>query len=90
MSKTLPAACAAASNATQRRIRVLTVSAVYREWGVAHQRRHTFVPALRLSGDWLRVAGFKTGEKVQLHSEGGVITIRLDCGLQTQGETLRT
>jgi hypothetical protein len=56
------------------RTRILTVSTVHREWG-AVWRQHSYVPALRLNGEWLRKAGFAPGQKVQVTLGVGTIVI---------------
>lgn len=60
---------------TSSRTRVLTVSTVHREWGAAWRRQHSYVPALRLNGQWLRTVGFAPGQKVRLTVGAGTIVI---------------
>jgi Toxin SymE, type I toxin-antitoxin system len=53
----------------------MTVSTVHREWGAMCRRQHSYVPALRLNGEWLRKAGFAAGKKVQVSVRAGMIVI---------------
>ena len=55
--------------------RILTVSTVHREWDAQCQRRHSYVPALRLNGHWLRRAGFPPGRKARVTVGVGTIMI---------------
>ena len=60
---------------TCRNTRTLTVSTVHREWDAGCRRRHSYAPALRLNGEWLRRAGFAPGQKVRLTVGVGTIII---------------
>jgi hypothetical protein len=57
--------------------RILTVSTVHREWNARCQRRHSYVPAPRLNGHWLRRAGFAQEQKVRITVGIGTIIIAL-------------
>jgi hypothetical protein len=46
-------------------IRMLTVSTVHRECGGSTRSKHSWVPALRLNGQWLGKFGFAPGQKVR-------------------------
>jgi len=60
---------------TSSGIRTLTVSTVHREWGTTCRRQHSYVPALRLNGQWLRSVGFAPGQRVQVILGAGTIVI---------------
>jgi hypothetical protein len=60
---------------TSSRIRTLTVSTVHREWSATCGRQHSYVPALRLYGRWLRSVGFAPGQKVRVILGAGMIVI---------------
>jgi hypothetical protein len=57
------------------RIRTLTVSRLYREWGELHRKRECTVPSVRLSGKWLAALGFEPGEKIRVITNGATITL---------------
>src|SRR5438270_5927358 len=56
-------------------LRNLTVSSVHREYGDSTRNKHSWVPGLRLNGQWLGRMGFLTGQKVQLRIQYGRIVI---------------
>jgi len=56
-------------------LRNLTVSSVHREYPGSTQSKHSWVPGLRLNGQWLGRIGFPTGQKVQLRIQYGRIVI---------------
>lgn len=55
--------------------RILTVSTVHREWYTGCRRQQSYVPALRLNGEWLRKAGFVAGRKVRVTVRVGTILL---------------
>ena len=57
------------------RMRTLTVSRLYREWGEPHRKRECVVPAVRLNGKWLAALGFEPGQKIRLTTNGATITL---------------
>jgi type I toxin-antitoxin system toxin SymE len=57
------------------RIRTLTVSRLYREWGELHRKRECTVPSIRLSGKWLSRLGIAPGQKIRVATNGATITI---------------
>jgi Toxin SymE, type I toxin-antitoxin system len=56
--------------------RTLRVGAMYRP------ATHRAVPHLRLTGDWLRVAGFPAGAPVDVAIADGTLTIRSRAALR--------
>jgi hypothetical protein len=60
---------------TSDETRILTVSTVCREWSAGYRRAHSYVPALRLNGEWLRKAGFVSGRKVRVTVRVGTILL---------------
>ena len=52
--------------------RRLTVSSIY--------SNEKYVPAIRLSGNWLVENGFQTGRKIVVNEKPGSLTIRLISG----------
>ena len=57
------------------RIRTLTVSRLYREWGEPHLKRECTVPSIRLSGNWLSRLGIAPGQKIRVATNGATITL---------------
>ena len=55
-------------------VRILTVSTVHREYGRT-RTKHSWVPALRVNGQWLGRLGFAPGQKVRLKMGQGTILI---------------
>lgn len=52
-----------------------TVSSLHRESGQGCMRRHTRVPAVRLTGKWLAALGFTAGVKIRVHATAGTLTL---------------
>lgn len=58
--------------------RTITVaSRVYEHQRYPSYRRERFVPALRLTGDWLERIGFQEGAKVLVSAESGRLVLTL-------------
>jgi hypothetical protein len=57
------------------RIRTLTVSRLYREWGALHRKRECTVPSIRLSGKWLSRLGIAPGQKIRVVTNGAIISL---------------
>jgi Fe2+ transport system protein FeoA len=57
------------------RIRTLTVSPLYREWGEPHRKRECVVPSVRLNGKWLAALGIVPGQKIRVITNGPIITL---------------
>jgi hypothetical protein len=57
------------------RIRTLTVSRLYREWGEPHRKRECTVPSIRLNGRWLAALGVEPGQKISVITNGATITL---------------
>jgi hypothetical protein len=57
------------------RIRTLTVSRLYREWGELHRKRECTVPSIRLSGKWLSRLGIAPGQEICAAINGATITL---------------
>lgn len=67
-------------------IRTLTVSTVHRESGGSMRIKHSWVPALRLNGQWLGRLGFAPGQKVELKIGQGTIVITSICDASGAGD----
>ena len=57
------------------KIRTLTVSRLYREWGEPHLKRECTVPSIRLSGKWLSRLGIAPGQKICVATNGATIIL---------------
>ena len=57
------------------KIRRLTVSALYREWGQPHHKNGCVVPSIRLNGKWLAGLGIVVGQRIRVVTNGTTITI---------------
>jgi len=57
------------------RMRTLTVSTLYRQWGDKHRQNGCAVPSIRLNGKWLAALGLVPGQKVRVVTNGSIITI---------------
>jgi Fe2+ transport system protein FeoA len=57
------------------RMRTLTVSRLYREWGEVHRKNECVVPSIRLNGKWLAALGIVPGQQVRVVTNGATITI---------------
>jgi hypothetical protein len=57
------------------RMRTLTVSSLYRQWGEAHRTNECCVPSIRLNGKWLTALGLAPGQKIRVVTNGSIITI---------------
>jgi hypothetical protein len=57
------------------RMRTLTVSRLYREWGEFHRKRECVVPSIRLNGKWLAALGIVPDQRVRVVTNGATITI---------------
>ena len=57
-------------------MRRLTVSTLRRQSGSLYRVRYDIVPAIRLNGNWLALAGFTPGEKIRVHVEASALVIR--------------
>jgi len=57
------------------RMRTLTVSRLYREWGEPHRKRECVVPSIRLNGKWLSQLGIAPGQKIRVVTNGAIITL---------------
>ena len=57
------------------RMRTLTVSSLYRQWGVAYRTNEWCVPSVRLNGKWLSALGLTPGQKIRVVTNGSIITI---------------
>ena len=71
------------------RMRTLTVSRLYREWGEPHRKRECVVPAVRLNGKWLAALGIVPGQKIRVITNGPIITlapVNLENELRRYGE----
>jgi hypothetical protein len=58
-----------------KRIRTLTVSRLYREWGEFHRKGECVVPSIRLNGKWLAALGIVPGQKIRVITNGPIITL---------------
>ena len=58
-----------------KRIRTLTVSRLYREWGEPHHKGECVVPSIRLNGRWLAALGFEPGQKIRVTTNGATLTL---------------
>jgi hypothetical protein len=58
-----------------KRIRTLTVSRLYREWGEPHRKCECIVPSIRLNGKWLAALGVEPGQKIRVITNGPIITL---------------
>jgi hypothetical protein len=52
------------------RIRTLTVSRLYREWGEPHRKRECVAPSVRLNCKWLASLGIVPGQKIRVVTNG--------------------
>jgi hypothetical protein len=57
------------------RIRTLTVSRLYKEWGELHRKNECVVPSIRLTGKWLAALGIAPGQKIRVVTNGAIITL---------------
>jgi hypothetical protein len=57
------------------RMRTLTVSRLYREWGEPHDKHECVVPSIRLNGKWLASLGIVPGQKIRVVTNGAIITL---------------
>jgi hypothetical protein len=57
------------------RMRTLTVSRLYRQWGEPHRKRECVVPSVRLNGKWLESLGIVPGLKIRVTTNGATITL---------------
>ena len=57
------------------RMRTLTISSLYRQWGPAHRTNECCVPSIRLNGKWLTALGLAPGQKIRVVTNGSIITI---------------
>jgi hypothetical protein len=60
---------------TKSKMRTLTVSKLYREWGAQHRKKQCAVPSIRLNGKWLATLGFVLGQTLSVATNGTTITI---------------
>jgi hypothetical protein len=61
------------------RMRTLTVSRLYREWGEPHRKRECVVPSVRLSGKWLASLGIVPGQKIRVTTNGRAVPHAQSC-----------
>jgi hypothetical protein len=59
-------------------MRRLTISTLRREWKHVYGMRSSYVPWIRLSGNWLAEAGFREGHKVRVHVGNGALRIETE------------
>lgn len=55
----------------------LTVSSLYRQTGRDAQVRHSRVPSVRLTGNWLARLGFTPGAKLTVRIDGNSLTLEV-------------
>jgi hypothetical protein len=58
-----------------KKIRTLTVSSLYREWGEPHRKCECVVPSIRLNGKWLISLGIVPGQKIRVITNGAIISL---------------
>ena len=71
------------------RMRTLTVSSLYRQWGEPHRKGECVVPSVRLNGKWLAALGIVTGRKIRVITNGPIITlapVNLESKVRRYGE----